>query len=196
MTITFVAPNLLVAQSLPTGDGYTWTLASRLGDMLYVAQELFGERDASFTILGVEFVDNGPRLWYPGNRNDIVIQLGPSAAVDMSQACYQLAHEVVHLLAPVVDSNNFEEAVACYFSEFYMKSKFGQNNWHPIVPSYVRALALVAPRLNNDVQCIRRLRDKTPSFSLIEKVEFVKEFPDLRPTDVDFLLSKFDRNMA
>ena len=38
--------DLLVTQRLPNDSGYTWTLASRLGDMLHVrAEELFGPRD-------------------------------------------------------------------------------------------------------------------------------------------------------
>ena len=47
--------DLLVAQRLPDGSGYTWTLASRLGEMLHMAEELFGPRDCSYTILGIEF---------------------------------------------------------------------------------------------------------------------------------------------
>ena len=72
--------DLLVTQCLP--NGYTWTLASRLEDMIYMAEELFGPRDQSYTMLGIEFVADGPRIWYPGDRKHIIIQLGPSAATD------------------------------------------------------------------------------------------------------------------
>ena len=47
--------DLLVTQPLPNDNGYTWTLASLLGDMLHIAEELFGPRDLSYTILGIEF---------------------------------------------------------------------------------------------------------------------------------------------
>ena len=46
--------NLLFAERLSEGCGYTWTLASRLGDMLHMAEELFGPRDPSYTVLGIE----------------------------------------------------------------------------------------------------------------------------------------------
>jgi len=178
--------------------GYTWTLASRLGDMLKLAQELFGPRDSSYTILGVEFVGDNARVWYPGNRRDIIIQLGPLAATDMSQACYQLAHETVHLLAPSggKDGNYLEEGVACYFAAYYMRTQLGQPSWQATLPSYIRAVQLVTPRLDADVHCIRRLRGKQPSFARMHRDDLVIEFPTLSATDVEFLLSTFDREAS
>ena len=54
--------DLLVAQRLSDGCGYTWTLASRLGEMLHMAEELFGPRDCSYTILGIEFGPDNPKF--------------------------------------------------------------------------------------------------------------------------------------
>jgi hypothetical protein len=189
-------PSLLLAAKWERG--YTWTLTSRFGEMLYMAQDIFGPRDTSYTILGVEFVMDNPRIWYPGSRRDIIIQLSPPAAMDMAQACYQLAHETVHLLAPSGgnDAINFEEGVACYFSAYYMRTQFGQPSWHPSHPSYIRALSLVTPRLDAHIQCIRRLRNKHPTFSLISRDDLIAEFPALKPEDADFLLSRFDRAVA
>lgn len=79
MANTSIATELIVAQRLPTNDGYTWTLASRLGHMLQRAEELYGLRDTSYTILGIEFTDGNPQSWWPGNRRNIVIQLSTGA---------------------------------------------------------------------------------------------------------------------
>jgi hypothetical protein len=49
-------------------NGFTWTLASRLGEMLHIAEEMFGPRDMQFTILGVDFKEGIPQTWYPGSR--------------------------------------------------------------------------------------------------------------------------------
>ena len=187
---------LLIAHRLPEGNGYTWTLASRLGDMLHIAEKLFGPRDPSYTILGIEFVSDNPRIWYPGSRGHIIIQLSPSAATNMSQACYQMAHETVHLLSPSGGKNgtNFEEGVACYFAAYYMKNRMNEPCWLPDLPSYKRALELITPRLDEDIYCVRRLRTHQPSFPKIGREEISAEFPDLTPTDVDFLISKFDRD--
>ena len=193
-----IEQNLIVAEPLHTGTGYTWTLASRLGNMLHMAEELFGPRDYSYTLLGIEFGPDNPRIWYPGNRRHIIIQLSLLAAINMSQACYQMAHETIHLLAPSGgrNANNFEEGVACYFAAYYMKSKLNQPNWSPTLPSYRLALDIIAPRLNEDIYCVRRLRENQPSFLDMSKEDISKEFPELTSENVDFLLAQFDRNSS
>ena len=192
-----IEKNLLFAERMSDGSGYTWTLASRLGEMLNMAEELFGPRDCSYTILGIEFGPDNPRIWYPGDRRHIIIQLSLKATTDMSEACYQMAHETVHLLALTGcrNANNFEEGVACYFAARYMEETFNDESyWRSSLPSYACTLALVKPRLDKDISCIRRLREHHPSFQDITKEEISKEFPKLTSEDVDFLMSKFARN--
>ena len=189
--------DLLVAQRRPNRSGYTWTLASRLGDMLHMAEYLFGPRDCSYTILGIEFgPDNHPRIWYPGNHRHIIIQLSLQAATNMSRACYQMAQETVHLLAPSIDrnANNFEEGVSCYFAAYYMKEKLNESSWNPNHSSYERALALIKPRLDEDIDCVRRIRKSQPSFWDMTKEDISEEFPNLGSEDVDLLISEFDRD--
>ena len=151
-------------------DRYSWTLASRLGDMLQLAQELFGPRDTSYTILGIEFVLDDPCIRYYSDQRQIIIQLDTLAASDASQACYQLAHEVIHLLAPTgfADGLNLEEGVACYFSSYYMRVRLDQPSWCGALPSYKRALDLITPRLDADINCIRRLRARYLTNDFIE----------------------------
>jgi len=113
--------SLLKAREIP--NGYTWTLASRLGEMLNLAEEMFGPRNKDFTILGFEFMDTGPRIWYPNNNGNIVIQLTPEALNSETIALYQLAHECIHLLSPSggAYANVLEEGVAVYFSWLYLR---------------------------------------------------------------------------
>ena len=191
--ITYSHP--LVSQVLPEGNGYTWTLASLLGNMLYIAEELFGQRDYSYTILGIEIGPDIPKIWYPGNRKDIVIQLDSSAATNMFEACYQMAHETVHLLAPTGEqnANNFEEGVACYFADLYMKEALKNPYPPPSLLSYRHAFELVKPLLDTDRFCIRKLRDQQPLFSKITREQISTTFPTLTPKDVGFLIKKFNR---
>jgi hypothetical protein len=104
---------------------YTWTVTSRLGDTLKMAQELLGPRDKSYTILGIEFITQGPpSVWYPGNRKDIIIQLTTKASCDMRRALFQLAHETVHILSPTggpYRATILEEGLATYFSLYYLE---------------------------------------------------------------------------
>ena len=190
--------DLLVAQCNSSGNGYTWTLASRLGDMLHMAEELFGPRDPSYTILGIEFVSEDPKIWYPSGGQHIIIQLNCSAAKDRSEAYYQMAHETVHLLAPTGGSHatNFEEGIACYFADYYMTAKkIDRPKWAEYrLRSYICALEAVTSLLKKDIYCVRKLREHHPSFQDITKEEISKEFPKLASEDVDFLMSPFERD--
>ena len=177
----------------PTNGGYKWTLASLLGDMLHAAEELFGQRDRSYTIVGIELVADGPRIWYPGDRKHIVIQLSLDAAEDMYQACYQMAQETVHVLAPTggQNANNLEEGISIYFARLYMKEALNFSYRPPSDMRYRNALEAVTPILDTDIDCVRRLREKEPSFSEISHELISTECPNLTADEIDFLLSKF-----
>ena len=188
--------SLLTTEQLPNNTGYTWTLTSRLGQMLRMSEELFGPRDYSYTILGIEFMKCGPQIWYPGNCQHISIQLSFSAAKDMSQACYQLAHETIHLLAPTGCRNatNLEEGIACYFAQHYMKKVCNEPNWKPAPHEYeyTQALEAVKCLLEKDLYGIRELRTIQPSFQNMTPEDIIKVFPKLKPEKISFLLEKFN----
>ena len=162
--------------------------------MLQMAEESFGPRDYSYTILGIEFVENCPQIWYPGNCQHISIQLSFSATKNISQACYQLAHETIHLLAPTGgrSATNLEEGIACYFAERYMKKVFNEL-WHPTQCSYQKALEAVKPLLKENPDGIRELRNIQPSFQNMTPEDITKVYPKLEPKDISFLLEKFNR---
>ena len=199
--------NLLISKPLPN-DQWTYTLISRFSDMLYLAEDLFGPRDLSYTPLGIELVYNGPRIRFVGdhkeNRKHIIIRLNLNVATDMLRACYQLAHETVHLLAPEGVriqggiTNNLEEGVATYFSTYYMEKKMNEalDYWKPTdrEQSYKDVLAKVTPLFKKDKYCIRKLRSVQPEFTKMTEEQIHRAFPDLSAEDVKFLLSKFNRN--
>ncbi len=190
---------LFVAHPAGTNGKYAQKLRRRLGLMLEMAENLFERRDCSYTILGIEFAGDDPEIRYPEGfeGKKIIIRLSSSAAQKMSKACFQMAHETVHLLAPVriEDATNLEEGVACYFSLYYMEKKRIKPKWYYTeVKSYERVLELVRPRLEEDRYCIRRLRERQPSFRDISKEEIRREFPKLTEEDVCFLTSKFIRS--
>ena len=97
--------------------------------------------------------------------------------------------KTVHLLSPTGGSNAnyFEEGVACYFADYYMKKAMNWVSNYPLSPqSYVRALELLTPQLHDDVTCIRKLREKEPSFSQMSSELINTEFPNLTLQQVDF----------
>src|SRR5437763_183874 len=118
-----------VAEHRSARDGFTWTLPSRLGALLNEAERLYGERDRSYTILGVEFGPGDPQIWFPGNRRHIVIQLADNALENTALAVYQLAHETIHLLSPTGTANApvLEEGLATAFAEGVVARDFSRT---------------------------------------------------------------------
>jgi hypothetical protein len=121
--LAIVADDLIVGRPIP--NGFTWTLASRLGQMLNKAESEFGQRNRSFTVLGIEFRDGVPQVWFPGNCGHVVVQLGLSAMQDPIKAMFQLAHECVHLLDPAAGgTNNLEEGIATQFALDWLRTEY------------------------------------------------------------------------
>lgn len=185
---------LLVSQRLPDG-GYNWTLPYRLCDMLQMAEKLFGPRDTSYTILHIEPGHEIPKIWFPNgyHQKQIIIHLATDPTHNMFKACYQLAHETVHLLAPVEgNANNLEEGVATYFAGLYLKKKMNAT-WEPGEKSYEEVLEKVSPLFEKDVNCIRKIR-KDQKFSKISKDRIRSAFPTLpTPEELKWLFEEFVR---
>ena len=186
-------PTLLFAHK--TADGYSWTLISRLGFMLQTAEKMYGPRDKDYTILGVEFVGDNPRLWYPGDCKNVAIQLGQKAMNSLDQACYQLAHECVHLLCPTggAEASYLEEGLATYNSTYYMETEMGQSNWRATLPSYIRAEALVRKIMEADSGSIKRLRQTELNISAISANLLLRETSAVTRDEANFLVSGFVR---
>lgn len=128
---------------LPIVGGWSWTLTTRLGGLLAEAEQRYGPRDLTYTILGVEFGGDRPGLWYPGDRRHISIRLSDHARDDPKRAYFQLAHEVVHLLAPNGGGGTivFEEGLATLFSD-EMSARAGAG-FFSSDPAYVYAKEMV-----------------------------------------------------
>jgi hypothetical protein len=163
-----VETELWYAHPLPVGKGYTWTLASRLGQILRIVEDLYGPRDMSYTVLGIEFGGGVPQLWYPGAGRHIVVQITPECATDMQRACYQMAHESIHLLSPTggTNTNTLEEGLATHFSARYMLHHF-QAVWHAGPGSYHTACQYLEQLLALDAGIVRTLRQLQPTLSAI-----------------------------
>ncbi len=154
-----------------TDTGYTWTITSQLGHMLQDAEKLYGERDSSYTILGVEVSDDTvSQIWFPGNCKHIAVQITENCLNDLSQAVFQVAHEVIHLLSPVKfgETTVLEEGLATLFSiEYPRDNSFGDK-----VPlsgkNYMTAYTSVQKLLQIDPLIIKKMRESEPTISKID----------------------------
>jgi hypothetical protein len=162
--------------------------------MLNKAEEAYGQRDKSFTILGIEFEANAPQIWYPGNCRHIAIQLTPDTATDEIVGCYQLAHECIHLLSPLGQSgaNTLEEGLATFFAHKYLEETF-THSMPATIPSYEVARQMVDELLAIDPQAIKALRAIEPTISKVTAQQMLDLYPSLPVTTAYALEATFVR---
>lgn len=144
---------------------WTWTLTTRLGDLLAKAEGIYGPRDLEYTPLGIEFGGDRPGLWYPGSCKFISIRLSDSARTDPNRAFFQLAHEVVHLLSPSGGSHApvLEEGLATAFS--HDQSALNGVDFHSASAEYLEAEALTRQLLTIRPDAVLQLRKCQPAFT-------------------------------
>ena len=176
-----VKRRLIVADASKDGVGYSWTLAAALGEMLLLAEEKFGPRDTSYTLLGIDFSPDGGRTWNPGDCKHIIIHLDMNCLTDRHGAYRQLAHECIHLLSPTgkADANVLEEGLAVFFEQWYMCYIFGDGWWQGEIniPSYANALAKTKQLLALDPDIIKKLRQCQPVIAYITSAQILEQCP-------------------
>lgn len=179
----------------PTEGGYSWTIISLLGTILKDAEGLYGERDRSFNILGVELCDQEqPQTWYPGGWNgqkDVIIQITKDCKNNLKKAIFQVSHEVIHCLCPKPGrhANVLEEGLATLFST-YESNKFG-TGYHPGSLLYISAMEIVEELLSYDETIIKKARMMEPDISLITKEMLLAFHPSIKDDLLEILLKPF-----
>ena len=177
-----VHDNLIIAFPCPPESGclYSLTLASHLGHMLEMAEQRFGPRDKSYTILGFEFRAGLPQIWFPGDGMNVIVQLDSSTMNDPNLTLFQMAHECVHLLTPVIpaDVSVLEEGLATYFSKEYMASHVG-GVWFTDDQKYGHAEILARKLLLLNADAIKSLRKIVPVISQATAQDILKICPNL-----------------
>lgn len=158
------------------------TINIMVHELIQKAEDMFGERTIGYTLLGVEFRE----VPYPyldrsdvDNKNMRII-LTANSSLDLPEACFQCAHEVVHLLSPLHEGEPtvLEEGVATYFQAIIARDWF-QIGFRPQRNEYDDAWTLVDPLLKLDQESIKKLRMIQPVISNITKEMIVKTYPDL-----------------
>lgn len=163
--------------------------------MLSEIEGLFGERDKSWTILGIEFISDAvPQHWFPGNDKNIVIQLSCAVEDSIVGACWELAHEAVHMLSPTGGAtvNFLEEGLAVYYAKQYVMTNFMFD--HPIEPAnYQEAYSLVKPIVEKYPDIIKELRKEEPTISKINAPLLLRHVPGMSEQVAQALSKTFRR---
>ena len=184
--------NIFSCGTLPSNDGYTWTIVSRLGDMLNEAEALFGERDKRYTILGIELANiKQPQIWYPNDCNHVIIQVTEDCSNNMERAIFQVAHEAIHCLCPNPKKKTtiLEEGLATYFSMYYTRKRKIYYNIDNL--QYQKPYEFCSKLLNYDSELIKKARIIEPDISFINKEILLNICPKIDHTLLDELTKKF-----
>ena len=180
----------------PIEGGFSYSITSRLGNIISNAEKLFGERNKDYTLLGIELTNGEyPQIWFPNNCRHIVIQITFDCLTDMNEAIFQVAHECVHCLCP----NNtgkpttiLEEGLATWFSIDYT-SKLGINI-QLSRQNYQIAYELVSKLLEYDFSIIKKARITSPNISDITTELLLSLCPNISNHLVNELTKPFDYN--
>jgi len=180
------------AHQIYGGRVIAWTLPARLGQMLRRAESIYGARDVTYTILGVEFAENAPNIRYFRGWRQAIVQITPACATDTVAACYQMARECIHLLSPP-DGRQFtvlEEGLATHFSHRYLREYLHAVVWvADELESYRNACILVEQLLAVDPGVMRSLRQRQISISHITVDDIQAACPQI-PLDLATALTQ------
>ena len=184
-----------IFNSTPIERGYSWTIISLFGSIMKDAENLYGERDRSFNILGVELCDQEqPMIWYPGSwdgRKDVIIQITKDCETNISKAIFQVSHETIHCLCPKPGrhANVLEEGLATLFSVY--ESSIHNTGFLPDSLPYISAMEKVAELLQFDKSIIKKARMLEPDLSSITKEQLLGLQPSIRGNLLEVLLEPF-----
>ncbi len=180
--------------SPPLGDGnWRFALAAEVDKIVQRAESQFGERDRSYSVLGVEFHVGNPELYYPNSDRRIVIRLNRRCESDPIEAWYELAHECVHLLAPSdgVKATVLEEGLAVVFAEEYLREKHRVTQYTPEGANYLQARDLARRVLQIDPSIIRVLRQRQAALHRVTADDLCACNPAVRRDLAEQLAAQF-----
>lgn len=179
----------------PIEGGFSYSITSRLGNILNYAEKLFGERNKDYTLLGVELIDRDyPQIWFPCNCGNIVIQITIDCLNDMDEAIFQVAHECVHCLCPTIGklTTILEEGLATWFSVHY--TQLHNINKNPQTQNYQDACCLVSQLLEYDLDLIKKARKQSPNILDITIGLLMNICPNINPYLANELTKPFEYN--
>ena len=165
------------------------TIHSYLDGILQEVEQRFGPRDTSFKILPTEIGGPYPRLYFPGNPGEVVVQLGDKAKGELTEALSQLAHEAVHLLNPGTSASVLEEGLATRFQLEYGNRR--SPGYSCPDPDRVTACRLVGDLLSLVPDAVRLLRGSGRSLSMVAPAEILALDPKIKDESAKMLASKF-----
>ena len=164
-------------------------------ELLELTESLLGPRDATKKIYQPKFTTDGPHVRHSPNRDGAFVELSLNGERYWPTVVYEMAHETVHLLNPVLleESNNLEEGVAVAVSEMVQPWYGIQKVQSPSLSTYVFARRLVGKLPGHLLTSARLIRERFGSFSLVTAEGLGELFPQVNPKVLQGLAARFIR---
>ncbi|EKY4874153.1 hypothetical protein QFY08_000035 [Vibrio alginolyticus] len=161
--------------------------------MIAEAESRLGERDKLKAIVQPTFQDNPeakPCIMNRFTRDGAWAYLSVGSKVNWECAYFEIAHETVHLLDPVVGYTNYlEEGIAVFFAE-EMQRVQGCILTNTDCPFYLRARWLVEQIPGNVFDTGRKIRNRCGSLGAAKSSDLMSLFPTLNQSISDELCSE------
>ena len=175
-------------ETKPRDDpGALWALQVEL---LSMAESILGRRDLSKKIYQPQFSDDVPRIRNTPNSDGAFVELSRAGECSWPEVVFEMAHETVHLLNPIVgNTNNLEEGVAVAFSLHVQPSY--SICIRPSGPSYLHAFQLVCTLPEDPFEAARRVRDRVGALSALTAQDLWELFPNVDTVVLGKLTERF-----
>ena len=185
---------VLPSDSHPVEDpSALWSVQLQL---LGLAEDVIGPRDASKTIYPPVFADDGPYIRNTRNLDGAFAELSRNAEGYWPTTLYELAHETVHLLNPKPGIGNWlAEGIAVAFS-VYAQRQYWLEPQSINMESYRRSLELVAELPPDSLTAGRRIRESCGSLDTASQSILETLFPTVDPETLMELCKSFERGWS
>ena len=159
--------------------------------LLATAEAMLGSRERTKRVCQPRFTDHDqPLLRHTPDQQGAYVELARNAECTWSLTIFQMAHETIHLLSPIVgDAKNLEEGVAVEFS-LYVQPLFGISV-QPDNSAYLQALQLVRMLPGGPLQAARQIRDRLGSLEAATAQNLLGLFPSVDEAVAESLADRF-----
>ncbi len=167
--------------------GALWSLQ---WDLMAEAVTMLGARDEAKKIFQPQFTDGPPGLRNTPGLDGAYVELSPAGRFYWPTVVFEMAHETVHLLNPVVGStNNLEEGVAVAFS-LHIQPRYGISIPVSEQP-YLAALALAGHLPGGALAAGKLVRRRVGSLGSARKEDLADLFPGVESLVLEKLAAGF-----
>ena len=168
------------------------TLWALQNELLSLAESFLGPRNSSKKIYQPIFAGDFPCVRNTPDLGGAFVELSRAGECYWPTVVFEMAHETVHLLDPIVgNTNTLEEGIATAFS-VKVQSSYGIDIL-PEKASYIRALLLCRKLPGDPLLAGKRARDIFGALSIITAYQLGQLFPSIEETVLDDLAKPFVR---